>query len=797
MKGNQPEKSNTQVIFLAALLIFVVAGWIVYGLYGHRFITAMYEGRSLEFLNRVINGRAVHPLVHYLRFADRLFVYTNILLLLALSLLYLWSRRNRWQPLLNACLERHTEAIDALPAYQIWLWIALAAGLGLYLELMIIRLHSSWFKVFAYFKNISLLSCFLGLGIGYSRGARRPLATPLVMPLLALQIIFMWLLRFVGAGGVLQNPVSEQIGFGISQATTLLATGAALGFIAAVFAFNALCFIPLGHLASRLMLRKEKLVSYSWNLVGSLIGILLFSLLSFIWAPPLIWISIASLTIIVFLHKDIVSLIPSILASIIMLILLVMPVHSDRIEVYSPYQPLSLKLAKKSSPHLSINNLHFQTIIDLSPENIHRKKDLKDAAERYALPYYFKPRAERVLIVGSGTGNDVASAIRHGAGEIDAVEIDPAILQFGEALHPEAPYQADNVNVYIDDARAFIRHTDDRYDLIAYGMLDSQTLLSGRSGVRLDSFIYTVEAFREARSKLRDNGIICLSFCLFKPELGRKLFMMLQEAFDGKPPLAVYKPGSVKGYSFVAGNNVDKSLSGQLLEKTGFIDVTERFASDTILAHTSTDDWPFFYMPVRKYPVSYVVIIVLLLVISVAFVRKLMPGSIGGFSTPCFFLGAGFMLIETKGITELALVYGSTWVVVSVVIAAILIMAFLANLLIMKMPTPHPVITYGLLCASLCAGLTLSSATLSNFAPWLSRLIMTLVLTVPLFFSGLAFSSELKKSASVAVALSSNLLGAMIGGFVEYNSMYFGFRSLYFFALIMYALAYLGSIRAR
>jgi hypothetical protein len=76
-------------------------------------------------------------------------------------------------------------------------------------------------------------------------------------------------------------------------------------------------------------------------------------------------------------------------------------------------------------------------------------------------------------------------------------------------------------------------------------------------------------------------------------------------------------------------------------------------------------------------------------------------------------------------------------------------------------------------------------------------MILTGILTLPLFFSGFAFSTELKKAPSVAVALSSNLLGAMLGGFLEYNSMYFGFRSLYLLAGAMYLLAFLGSIRLR
>lgn len=693
-------------------------------------------------------------------------------------------------------LEKHTDAIDALPDSHIWLWIALAAGLGLYLELMIIRLHSSYFQLFSYFKNISLLSCFLGLGIGYSRGGRRPLTTPLVMPLLTAQIMVLWLLRFAGAGGLLQNPVPERVELGLETASTLFAIGTAYVFLASVFAFNALCFIPLGQLASRLMMRREKLVSYGWNLAGSLCGILLFSFLAFIWSPPLVWTGVAALSILLFLRKNIISLLPSIFSAFILVILLGVPLHSDRIEVYSPYQPLTLKFDEGLIPSLKVNLVYSQRILDLSEENVRHNKRLEKWVEHYAVPYHFKPLPEDVLIVGSGTGNDVAAAVRHGAGEIDAVEIDPAILEFGRSLHPESPYQAENVNVFVDDARAYIRHAGKQYDLIVYGLLVSHSLLSGRSGVRLDSYVYTVEAFREARSKLKEDGIICLTFGPVRTELGRKVFLMLQEAFDGRPP-RVYQAGGGGEYAFLNGGGLTARSSSRLPPGTGLVDVTAGFADSVIEAHMSTDDWPFFYMPVRKYPVSYIIIILLLLCVSAAYIRKFMPCPAAGFSTPCFFLGAGFMLIETKGITELGLVYGSTWIVVSVVIAAILILAFLANLLVMKICVPRPLIIYGLLCASLLAGLAVSSSGLSGFTPWISRAVMTLALTSPIFFSGLAFSSELKKSASVAVALSSNLLGAMLGGFIEYNSMYFGFRSLYFFALIMYGFAFLGSIRRR
>jgi spermidine synthase len=539
------------------------------------------------------------------------------------------------------------------------------------------------------------------------------------------------------------------------------------------------------------MMRREKLIAYSWNLVGSLLGILLFYFLSFLWAPPSIWILFVALMVMAFLRTHPASLLPSVLSALLVLALLSVSFRRDRFDVYSPYQILTLRVSRDSPPVLAVNNVYYQRILDLSEEHLRKKPGAERSSNHYALPYHVKPKPAHVLIVGSGTGNDVAAALRHGAGEVDAVEIDPAILKFGQSLHPESPYQASNVHAVVDDARAFLRHTGKRYDLIVYGLLDSHTLLASTSGVRLDSFVYTVEAFREARARLKEGGIMSITFALISPQIGRKLFLMLQEAFDGQSP-AVYETGHDGGRTFLIGDGAARrTWNGP----PGLRDVTAVFADNDIRADSSTDDWPFFYMPVRKYPLSYAVMILVLLSISLVYIRQLLSRAGTGFSVSCFFLGAGFMLVETKGITELALVYGSTWIVIGAMIAGILIMAFLANLLALRAGSPGPVITYGLLSASLIAGWYLSFFNLSALTPWQSRTIMTAVLTLPLFFSGFAFSAELRRSASVALALSSNLLGAMLGGLLEYNSMYFGFRSLYLLALVLYAGAFFGSIR--
>jgi hypothetical protein len=67
-------------------------------------------------------------------------------------------------------------------------------------------------------------------------------------------------------------------------------------------------------------------------------------------------------------------------------------------------------------------------------------------------------------------GNDVAAARRHGASQVDAVEIDPEVIGLGRALHPEHPYSSPRVRVINDDARSFFAPADGQYDMIVFGL---------------------------------------------------------------------------------------------------------------------------------------------------------------------------------------------------------------------------------------------------------------------------------------------------------------------------------------
>jgi spermidine synthase len=702
----------------------------------------------------------------------------------------LMARRSSWRPALDRALDAHADALDAIPSGRVGWWILLAAGAGLFAELMIIRVHGSFFQLFAYFKNASLLSCFLGLGIGFALGGVRRVATPWILPGLALQTIALFALRHFGIGAFLQNPISEQVALGLDPLEAASQGLTVYGFLVGFFALNALCFIPLGHLTSRLMLRCDELVAYGWNLVGSLAGIALFSLASFAWTPPPVWFLIPAAAILPLLRRQPLQFLVSAVSVAALALVFGLAPQRSSLDFYSPYQILTLH-SNRNMDVLSVNNAYFQRILDLGPDSVKRNRQLAIWANYYAIPYRIQPEPKQVLVVGAGTGNDVAAALRHGAEHVDAVEIDPMIVELGRAIHPEGPYASPRVAAIIDDARSHLRSTENSYDLIVYGLLDSHTLLSGASNVRLDSYVYTVEGFREARERLEPGGLLSLTFSIVGDGIGRKLYLMLSEAFEGVPPRAI-RSNYDGGVTFLIGEEWSESAGAGLDFPDDMQDVTERYADPAIRAEMSTDDWPFFYMPERTYPRSYVVVILLLLATSLLLVFHFVPGSGAGFSVPCFFLGAGFMLLETKAITELALVFGSTWVVVSAVIASILALAFLANAVVARSGALSPFVVYPLLLATLGFCWWVAGLEWVGMTAGASRTLMTLVLTLPLFFAGLAFSTELRACASVPAALSANLMGAMLGGFLEYNSMYFGFESLWILAAAMYGAAFAG-----
>lgn len=689
----------------------------------------------------------------------------------------------------------HGERLRNIPHSWVAAAIILASGCTIFTELAMIRLVSTYLSIFALLKNVTLLSCFLGLGIGYALAKEQLLYIALYPLFLCGMLIFLRYAELSDLNSLLTNPLTDQVMLGISESDGLqqLLT---LFLIAAVFICNAVIFIPLGQLAGMLMTLKQNVAAYRLNLFGSIIGIALFYLISAAWLGGGVWIAVSAIMVLPFLvlSQRVILFGASLL--ILSIIVASFPASITNRLVYSPYQTLEIHSSDKGISQIVTNGFYYQRIVDFRPENVELYPYLRNSRDYYELPFRAAASLQDVLIVGSGAGNDVAAALRAGATRVTAVEIDPVIAQIGREVHPEAPYRSEKVSVVIDDARSFIKRDQGSYDAIVYGLLDSHTLLSGKmGGVRIDSYVYTLEALREARAKLNENGVLSLAFVEAKPAFARKLFLMLKSAFDGREPKVV-RTGYDGSITFLAANYdiAIPSLSGTL-----FSDVTSFYSSMDTEVALSTDNWPFLYMTWRGFPSSYILLWAVILGGAIIVLRPLIRIEPGTFSWPSFFLGAAFMLLETKAMTEMALVSGTTADLTALVILCVLLAALAANSVI-EFEIRDRISTrmaFTGLFASLLFGYLGMTIDLSSWPEIVEVSFKGMLLVLPIFFAGLCFSIEVDQSRDIGGVLSANLLGALIGGLLEYSSMIAGFKFLYIVATALYLFAFLSVARRK
>ena len=785
--------------FFLIFAAYSIVGFVIFEALDNRLFNFLYQN-GFEVIINFIFSENTNFIQKYIDLADLNFYYLYFSFFILVVAIFLMINLKKIIFSKNFIIQNKELNFTNLGKKEIFLNVILAAGLSLFLELSIIRIHSSYLHFFSYLKNISLLSCFLGLGIGYALKKYKIYSVNWIFPLVTLQVIILYFLSQTPVSIILINPIAEQLTMGQDTARGIVHLLMIYSFIVFIFLFNAMCFIPIGHLISRLMNNIESLTAYSLNLIGSFFGIILFVILSFLLTPPVIWITVSFILFLIILRKNLQNYFLSTICVLSLIIILSLDLKNKKETIYSPYQNITIERLKTplNPVILQTSHLFYQAMLNLS-DNLSFNNDWRNEGnifgmhvdtdhekEFYNLPYLIKKTLpESILIVGSGSGNDVAAANRFKVKNIDAVEIDPIIAELGTKYHPESPYSNANVSLEIDDARTFIKNSKKNYDVIVYGLLDSQSNLSSKGGIRLDSYVYTVEALTESKNRLKNDGFIFISFFVQTPEIGYKIFKMLEKATGFKP--IVLKSKTNSRYIFIGGKEeVDIEIN-----KLKYFKINKDFNDENFYdIDLSTDDWPFLYMPSKVYPFTYLSIIIVLLLFSIYFLNKVIKIKASNFSASCFFLGAGFMLVETKGITEIAKIYGSTWVVISIVIAAVLFMSFIANLIVMKKIKISSSYAYSLLLISLIIGYYLFTQDSVTIQPNINKVLMPIILTLPILFSGIAFSKELLKLQSISQALSSNILGAMVGGFLEYNSMYFGFSNLYILAGVIYLSAF-------
>lgn len=686
--------------------------------------------------------------------------------------------------------------------------LILISLLSLFWEMMIIRWISSEIRVFAYFKNLVLVACFLGFGLGCYLCRRRIQLMAMIAPILVLSVILktplsplreivIALPKMIGGGtevhlwGVPSLPASW---------TGMLL---ALAVMVALFAVVAMSFVPAGQLVGWYLEHAPRgVTAYSVNVLASLAGIGAFTLLSFLYQPPFIWMLVAGvLAVLVFRTTSPARWILT-ATFLACALLLCLPDHRQGITYWSPYQKLDLQTqhdnGRVCSYSLLTNDSWYQQIVDLSPQFVATHPDVFRAhpAEwtAYNLPYQFFPAPPSVLVLGSGMGNDVAAALRNGAGRVVAVEIDPLILRLGRDLHCEQPYQSPRTQVVVDDARSYIENSHGRFDLIVFSLLDSHTTSSYFSNIRIDNFVYTREALARARQLLNPDGLFVVKFQVETPWIVGRLSSLMKTTF-GEEPIQFQTqttPYDTGGRFFITGSRARVTQAMARPELAAFVRDHSGLASQP--ACLTTDDWPYFYQHAPGLPLSVILVSVAVLVTFGWFLRQI-SRSEGHLDMHFLLLGAGFMLLEAQIVSRMALLFGTTWLVNSIVVSVLLCLIVVANLVYQRYPSIPVRWAYAGLFASLMLSFAIPLEKLFFESLPVRGLVAGTLLCLPVFFAGIVFVSSFARAHFQGNALGSNLFGSLIGGLLESLSLWFGLKSLILLAALIYAGSALALLR--
>ena len=699
---------------------------------------------------------------------------------------------------------------------QTWA-IFLISVLGLFLETLFIRWIGTEIRIFAYLQNTILVVCFLGLGLGAFTSSRPIEIKQTLFPL----SIFLFLMAIpvtrlaLGSTSEMLSTLGDLVIWSggeasdITKRIVLLCAGLVLTYGVLILIVDT--FVPLGRILGRLMnINPNPIWAYSVNIFGSILGTWSFVLLSFFYQPPFAWFFVTAMLLAIFIfwsNRD-KKINFALLALIVVLSWFASQVSGALEVIWSPYQKLVVRESQVNEIgkyQIEVNNASYQEIMDLrdvyvsaDPERF--PPELKGLSQ-YDIPFLLHPDPESILVVGAGTGNDVAGALRHNIPSITAVDIDPAIIIIGQELHPENPYSSPQVQVINDDARSFFATTSDKYDIISFGLLDSHTT-TAMTNARLDHYVYTKESIFQAKSKLEEGGVMVLNFYAQRLFIIDRIERMLQEVFNQPPLVFVIDPNPYGrgGVMFVTGDleNIQTQLSqNKRLEAY----ISQRHEAYPLqLTHNTkviTDDWPYLYLESPRIPVLYYLLIGLMIVIFIRSYRKWQAGNnpalLSRTSWHFFFLGAAFLLLEVQNISKASVVLGNTWQVNAVIISSILGMALLANWIAYKFPRLSITPVYLLLVAT-CLGLYLIDLARFGFLPYFTKAVIIGTLTsLPMLFSGIIFIRSFALAKEKSNALGANLIGALAGALLQSITFIIGIKALLLVVAGFYLLSLLSA----
>ncbi len=643
--------------------------------------------------------------------------------------------------------------------------LLLGSALMLFLELALIRWLGANIVHLSYFTNFVLLGSFLGIGVGFLISRKSWSILPWTPALLAILVV-----------AVRLYPVSiDRTGRDVIFFTALDTTGPpAWVVLPVVFLMSATILAGPAEAVGRCFALLPPLTAYRWDLVGSLIGISGFTVLSFLWAPSVVWGVLVAVGFVILVRGWFRAL--AAVAGVVMVGALLLETVASGTS-WSPYYKITTEDVQDpvngTRVYISVNGVPHQS---MSPA----EWKLTRASEIYRAPYEHRADAplRNVLVVGAGSGSDVAIALKKGAEHVDAVDIDPAIVKIGVDRNPDGAYQDPRVDRHINDGRAFLENTDNKYDLILFALPDSLALVSGASQIRLESFLFTEEAITAARDHLTDDGVFAMYNYYRESWLIDRLGGTAAAAFGHDPCIDTF----------------NKATAVVVAAKDPANQTCSPDNHDLPASHIApaTDNAPFLYYDGGMLPGIYLWAIGGILLLSLLLVR-VFGGPFRSMRpyADLFFMGAAFLLLETKNIATFANLFGTTWIVNAMVFAGVLLIVLAAVETTRRFRTPPLPVVFAAIAVSLGLAWVIRPEWLLALSFWPRLAAATLLAFIPIYLANIAFAKRFQQADDSQAAFGINLLGAIVGGCLEYAALLTGYRNLLVVVGVMYLIAFL------
>ncbi len=150
--------------------------------------------------------------------------------------------------------------------------------------------------------------------------------------------------------------------------------------------------------------------------------------------------------------------------------------------------------------------------------------------------------AKEVLILGMGAGTSAKQYINFFDVNVDAVEIDPGIIETGKMYF--GLNESSRLHIFAEDARPFLQNSDKKYDVIELDVY--------HGGIYAPFYVLTKEFFESIQEHLNTNGVMAVNvICTYEKEKRTLLVNAVGKTLSTVFP-SIYKIEMFQNYLLLA-----------------------------------------------------------------------------------------------------------------------------------------------------------------------------------------------------------------------------------------------------